>query len=280
MPFLLLVHEDNYENSQIGPASVLSSQFQDSIARAHLEMKEREREMQRRALVVDDEPATCEMIQKVLYAAGVDALTLTRSGQAASFLEEGKFDMVFFDLHMGSPDGIELSREMRRAGSNRTTPIILLSDNQRPSAMTQGFAAGASFFLYKPIDKERLLRLIRATQGRMDHERRQTRRVPLQSNVRLRFGFEEIVCETIDVGLDGILVRAPRTLPTGTPVQVSMELAQRMKPVVGAGSVVRVLCRNQMGIHLKRLPVEESERLQEFLLPMITQTRLPPNQKP
>src|SRR5271163_2409260 len=151
---------------------------------------DQEGQMQRRALVVDDEPATCELIQKVLYAAGVDALTLTRSGQAASFLEEGKFDMVFFGLHMGSPDGIELSREVRRAGSNRKTPIIIMSDDQRPSAMTQGFEAGASFFLYKPIDKERLLKLIRATQGRMDHERRQTRRVALQSKVRLKFGFE------------------------------------------------------------------------------------------
>ena len=225
--------------------------------------------MQRRALVVDDEQATCDLIQKVLYAAGVEALTLTRSMQATTFLDEGKFDMVFFDLHMGSPDGIELSREMRRAGSNRTTPIILLSDDQRPSAMSQGFAAGASFFLYKPIDKERLLKLIRATQGRMDHERRQTRRVPFQSKVRLKFGFEEILCETVDVSLDGILVKAPRTIPAGSPVQVSMDLTQRMKPLVGAGSVVRVLNGDRMGIHLDRLPVGESERLQEFLLPMI-----------
>lgn len=164
--------------------------------------------MQRRALIVDDGQAACELIQKVLYAAGVDALTLTHSGQAASFLEEGKFDMVFFDLHMGSPDGIELSREMRRAGYNRKTPIILLSDDQRPCAMSQGFEAGASFFLYKPIDKERLLKLIRATQGRADHERRQTRRVVHHSKVRLRFGFEEIVCETVDISPNGILVKA------------------------------------------------------------------------
>lgn len=225
--------------------------------------------MQRRALVVDDEQATCDLIQKVLYAAGVDALTMTRSGQAATFLEEGKFDMVFFGLHMGSPDGIELSREMRRGGSNRKTPIIMLSDDQRPSAMSQGFEAGASFFLYKPIDKERLLKLIRATQGRMDHERRQTRRVPLQSKVKLRFGFEEIVCETVDVSLQGMLVNAPRTIPAGSPVHVSMELTQKMKPIVGAGSVARILGGNQMGIHLDRLPVGESERLQEFLLPMI-----------
>lgn len=226
--------------------------------------------MQRRALVVDDEQATCELIQKVLYAAGVEALTLTHSAQAATFLDEGKFDMVFFDLHMGSPDGIELSREMRRAGYNRTTPIILLSDDQRPSAMSQGFAAGASFFLYKPVDKERLLKLIRATQGRSDHERRQTRRVSFHSKVRLRFGFEEIFCETVDVSLNGILVKATRILPQGSPVQVSIELAQKMKPLVGAGSVVRILGGNQMGILLDRLSVGESERLQEFLLPMIS----------
>ncbi|MGB8474932.1 MAG: response regulator [Candidatus Acidiferrum sp.] len=225
--------------------------------------------MQGRALVVDDEQATCELIQKVLYAAGVEALTLTHSAQATSFLDEGKFDMVFFDLHMGSPDGIELSREMRRAGFNRTTPIILLSDDLRPSAMTLGFAAGASFFLYKPVDKERLLKLIRATQGRSDHERRQTRRVPYRSKVRLRFGFEEIFCEAIDVSLDGILVMAPRTIPQGSSVQVSMELSQLMKPLVGAGLIVRILGGNLMGIHLDRLSVEESERLQEFLLPLI-----------
>ncbi len=225
--------------------------------------------MQRRVLVVDDEQATCELIQKVLYAAGMDALTLTKSGQAAGFLEEGKFDLVFFDLHMSSPDGTELSREMRRAGSNRLTPIIMLSDDQRPSAMSQGFAAGASFFLYKPIDKERLLKLIRATQGRMDHEKRQTRRVPLQSKVRLRFGFEEIQCETMNVSLNGLLVRAPRTIPAGSPVQVSMELSHKMKAVAGAGSVVRTLGGNTMGIHLDRLPVGASERLQEFLLPLI-----------
>jgi DNA-binding response OmpR family regulator len=225
--------------------------------------------MQRRALVVDDEQATCDLIQKVLYAAGVDALTLTQSTQAVTFLEEGKFDMVFFDQHMGSPDGMELSREMRRAGSNRTTPIILLSDDQRPSAMSQGFAAGASFFLYKPIDKERLLKLIRATQGRMDHERRQTRRVPFQAKAKLRFGFEEIACETVDVSLNGMLVKTPRMLPAGSAVQVSVELAQKMKPLVGAGSVVRIVGGNQMGILLDRLPVGESERLQEFLLPKI-----------
>jgi DNA-binding response OmpR family regulator len=225
--------------------------------------------MNRRALVVDDEAGTCEMIQKVLYAAGVDALTLTKSGQASSFLEEGIFDMLFFDLHMSSPDGIELARETRKSKFNRNTPIILLSDDQRPSAMAQGFEAGASFFLYKPVDKARLLKLVRATQQQSGAERRQTRRVPLHTKVRLRIGADEMLCDTVDVSLNGLLVRAPRMLPQGSRVHFSMDLAHRNKPLIGSGVVARIASVDQMGIAMEQLPVEESERLQEFLLPMI-----------
>ena len=127
--------------------------------------------MQRRALVVDDEPIVCQMIEKILKSAGIEALTLTRSTEAPEILDEGMFDVVFLDLHMPYPDGIDLARQMRTSRFNRLTPIIMLSDDQRPSALSVGFAAGASFFLYKPIDKDRLLKLVRATQGAMEHER-------------------------------------------------------------------------------------------------------------
>ncbi len=90
------------------------------------------------------------MIGKVLNSAGMEALILTRSTEAPNILDEGKFDVVFLDLHMPSPGGIELARQMRGSRFNRTTPIILISDDQRPSALSVGFAAGASFFLYKP----------------------------------------------------------------------------------------------------------------------------------
>ena len=106
--------------------------------------------MYRRALVVDDEQAICELIQKVLLSAGLEALTLTRSAEAPGLLEEGKFDVVFLDLHMPSPDGIELARQMRRTESNRVTPIILISDDQRPSAMSIGFEAGQISFSTSP----------------------------------------------------------------------------------------------------------------------------------
>jgi DNA-binding response OmpR family regulator len=225
--------------------------------------------MQRRGLIVDDERAVCEMVGNTLTAAGMEVLTLTRSVEAPGLLSEGRFDLVFLDLHMAAPDGIELARQMRMSPGHRRTPIVLISDDQRPSAMSIGFEAGASFFLYKPIDKNRLLKLIRATQGAMDHERWRTRRVPLYSKVRVKWGAEEMDGETVDVSLGGVLVKAPRTLPLGSPVRLSMSLSQRMRPIVGVGSVVRLLGGNQMGIRLDQLSLTDSERLQEILLPMI-----------
>jgi hypothetical protein len=75
--------------------------------------------------------------------------------------------------------------------------------------------------------------------------------------------------ETVDVSLSGVLVKAHRTFPTGSPVNVAMHLSPRMRPIVGVGSVVRVVGGNQMGIQLDELTAAESERLQEFLLPLI-----------
>src|SRR5437879_75807 len=225
--------------------------------------------MQRRGLIVDDETAVCEMVGKVLSSAGIEALTLTNSTGAPGLFNEGKFDVVFLDLHMAAPDGIELARQVRVSRWNRGTPIVLISDDQRPSAMSVGFEAGASFFLYKPIDRECLLKLIRATQGAMDYGRRRTRRVTLQSKVRLKFGAEVLEAETVDLSLSGILVKAGRTLPPGSPVHVSLDLSPRLKPVVGAGSVVRVFGDNEMGLQLERLAIAEGERLQEFLLHLI-----------
>ncbi len=225
--------------------------------------------MQRRDLVEDDEPVVCEMIGKILKSTGMQALTLTRSTEAPELLDEGMFDVVFLDLHLPSPDGIELARQIRSPRFNRMTPIVMISDDQRPSALSVRFAAGASFFLYKPIDKDRLLKLVRAMQGAMENERRRTRRVPIQSKVRLKSGHEELEGETINVSMSGLLVRAPRIVPVGSTVRMSLQLSQRMRPIVAAGSVVRIQGGNQMGIQLDQLTLSDSEKMQEFLLHLI-----------
>ena len=225
--------------------------------------------MERRAIIVDDEPATCELIEKVLTSAGIESLTVTKSAEAPAILRHGRFAVAFLDYHMEFPDGPALARQMRTSGSNRRTPIVMISDDQRPAAVAEGFDAGASFFLYKPVDKERLQRLVRATQASIENGLRRTRRVALKSKVNIRFRGQEIEGETINVSLEGMLIRAPRMIPVGSSVEVFLEVSRGDRPIVGAGSVVRIHGREEMGIHLGRLTLEESQRLQEHLLPLI-----------
>jgi len=97
--------------------------------------------MQRRVLIIDDEQETCDLIERVVSYLGMEALTLKSSAQAVDLLERNKFDLVILDFHMASPDGVELARLVRQMRMNRMTPVVLISDDQRPSAVAIGFEA-------------------------------------------------------------------------------------------------------------------------------------------
>ena len=223
----------------------------------------------KRALIVDDEPTTCELIERALNSVGIHSLTVTQSEEAPEILRHARFAVAFLDHHMKSPDGPALARQMRASGSNRLTPIVLISDDQRPSAVSEGFEAGASFFLYKPIDKDRVLRLVRASQSAIDNGLRRTRRVDLKAPVKITFAGQVIEGETRNISLEGVLVRAAKVLPVGSSVEVHFQAGPMTKPIAAFGSVVRLHGREEMGIHLARLTVDDSQRLQDCLLPLI-----------
>jgi DNA-binding response OmpR family regulator len=226
--------------------------------------------MPRRALIVEAEPRTCKLLEEILLSAGIDAVTMAKTAEAQRCLQEGKFDVVLVDLSLWPAEGLELTRRIRGAGFNRTTPIVVIGDGRQRDTLSRGFAAGASFLIYKPIDRLRLSRLIQVTQGAIDHERRRFQRLPVRAKVRLRVGGSETEGETIDLSMNGMLVKAPRVFPSGSIVEVALFLGQNPKPVLGRGSIMRVIGADRMGIQLDGLSLAESQRLQEHLLPLVT----------
>jgi hypothetical protein len=114
-----------------------------------------------------------------------------------------------------------------------------------------------------------LKRLIHITQGTIEHERRRFRRVPLQVKVRIKSDKAELVGETIDISMNGALVSSAHTLPLGSLIEISLYFRDGAKPIVGLGSVARILTNTQMGLLLDRFPASEIVRLQEYLIPQI-----------
>lgn len=221
------------------------------------------------ALLVDGEPATCALLEEILKSAGMEAVTLASASDAVDYACSQKFDVVFVDSSSPVSDGIELTRKIRRSGYNHRTPIVMMTTPKYAGFLTEGFEAGASFLVYKPIDRVCLLRLVRVAQGAIENEIRRFRRVPVEVKAVVNSGEDQIEAATVNLSLDGALVRAPRIFPCGSAVRISL-FPGSMEPVVGRGSVARTVSNNEMGIQFDGLSLSESTRLQDFLLPLIT----------
>lgn len=224
----------------------------------------------KRAVIVDDDLRTCNVVESVLVAAGIDSMKVTTTAEAASAFDHGRFLVAFLGSPVAFPRGLELTRLLRDSTFNRTTPVILLSADPRPRAMSEGFQAGATFFLYKPVDRDRLFRLIRATHGAMENKLlRRTRRVALASKVDLWFRDEEIAGETVNASMEGLLIKITKAVPVGSSVDMRLHLSKDLPPLVASGSVVRVSDKGELGIQLGKMNLRESQRLEDFLLPLI-----------
>jgi DNA-binding response OmpR family regulator len=227
--------------------------------------------VERRALVVDDELPMRELIQEVLRGIDMQAVSLANESDAEPYFSAQKFDLIIVGLCEPDTAGNELVQNIRTSSLNRITPIIMISGDQRPMALSRGFEAGATFFEYKPLDRPHLVRLIRATQGTIEREKRRFRRVPVQAKVRIKSEKLDFEGETIDLSLNGALIAGTHTVPVGSLVEFSLFLLAGEKPIVGLGTIVRHLNNGQMGVLIDRIPPAESGRLQDYLLPRISE---------
>jgi len=85
---------------------------------------------------------------------------------------------------------------------------------------------------------------------------------------------------TLDMSLNGMLVQTEGSFPASTRVGVTVQLKPGAKPFQASGKVARLIGDDCMGIELANVSMEESERLQEFLLPLIlTSVEVPETKK-
>lgn len=225
--------------------------------------------MPNKILVVDDDAPTCELITEVLHAAEVEALSLTDSNAASTRLQKEKFDAVFLDAHMPRPDGIELTRQIRHSGLNLKTPIVIITGNGEQQFLTRAFEVGANFVLFKPVDRQALLRLLRATQGTIDRERRRFARVSVRCEVFITLGHERVRGMTVDLSATGMLVQGECRFPVGARVEFRLSLASNRADLRGAARIVRFVGDDFMGLEFQSLAPPEVEALQTFLMPHI-----------
>lgn len=112
-----------------------------------------------RALVVDDDPALCDLLSEYL---GANGFTVTTAGDGTAMRRElarGMPDAIVLDLMLPGEDGLTLARELR-ARSN--VPILMLSARGEEIDRVVGLEVGADDYLPKPFSPRELLARLRA----------------------------------------------------------------------------------------------------------------------
>jgi CheY-like chemotaxis protein len=214
-------------------------------------------------LVVEDDPASLELMTEVFHSLEAEVSAVGDSEKAAALVNQRRFDGIFLDLGMPSPDGFQLARLIRKSVANKSTPIVIVTGVDDKHAMQQAFSIGATFFLQKPIDRQKLSRLFRSVRGGMLNNRRRYIRVPLQTNVALSVGPRTIRARSWNLSEGGIQVEA-KGLRSGEGVQLSFQLPAS-DIAIDANGVVAWVGENRQGIQFTSISSQSEQAIRTFI---------------
>jgi two-component system response regulator MprA len=113
-----------------------------------------------RILVVEDDSAVRDALERALSFEGYTIETATDGAVALSSLRDQPTDLVVLDVMMPHVDGIETCRRIRASGD--TVPILMLTAKTAVGDRVEGLDAGADDYMAKPFALDELLARIRA----------------------------------------------------------------------------------------------------------------------
>ena len=113
-------------------------------------------------LVVDDEPAICDMIRTSLELAGFRVRLSANGHLAHQMIVNERPDLVLLDWMMPMLTGIELTRRLKRDELTADIPVIMLTARSDEDDRINGLDAGADDYVVKPFSPRELVARVRA----------------------------------------------------------------------------------------------------------------------
>ena len=108
-------------------------------------------------LVVDDSVSMRQMVAFTLKEAGYNTSEAGDGKEALEVAKKKKHNIVISDVNMPVMDGIALIKELRQLSDYKYVPILMLTTESSGDKKAEGKAAGATGWLVKPFNPEKLL---------------------------------------------------------------------------------------------------------------------------
>jgi two-component system chemotaxis response regulator CheY len=116
--------------------------------------------MARKILAVDDSKTMRDMVTFTLRQAGFDVMEAADGQKALDAMNGSKFDLIITDINMPVMDGITLIKNVRTGTSHRGVPILILTTESDDAKKAAGKSAGATGWLVKPFNPDKLVELV------------------------------------------------------------------------------------------------------------------------
>jgi len=204
-----------------------------------------------RVLIVDDDPAMCEMLSDLLHASGLTAETVADGAAMNKALEKDEYSLLLIDLRLKREDGLTLARTVRESSD---IPIVILSGKGDDTDRILGLELVADDYLTKPFNPRELIARLRAVL-------RRTRRMgpkpeqPAASSTRKNFRFGGY---TLDFGARLLLG------PDGAPCKLTPNEYDLL--VILVENANRVLTRDQLLEGMRRHESDVFDRAIDVLI--------------
>jgi len=112
------------------------------------------------ALVIDDEPDICELLNLTLGRMDIETETATDVRSAKEKFANNKFDLCLTDMRLPDGDGLELVQWMQTNASG--VPVAVITAHGNVETAVQALKLGAFDFISKPLDLQNLRNIVRS----------------------------------------------------------------------------------------------------------------------
>jgi two-component system, NtrC family, response regulator PilR len=144
--------------------------------------------MGNKALVIDDDLATLELMQFQLKSEGFEVTTAENAQKGLNLIKEKDFDIILTDLNLPDISGIEMVKQAKEMRPD--TEIIMVTGFGSTDKAIEATKAGAFYYVEKPIEFDELLVLI----GKAIESKRQKAEIrELRGRLSNRHSYEGII---------------------------------------------------------------------------------------
>ncbi|MBI3351469.1 MAG: response regulator [Nitrospirae bacterium] len=121
--------------------------------------------MAKKILTVDDSKSIREMVSFTLKSAGYDVVEAVDGEEGLNKAKANQAQLVLTDQNMPKMDGLTLIKTLRSLDQYKVIPILMLTTESDDSMKVKGREAGATGWLVKPFNPEKLLEVVKKVIG-------------------------------------------------------------------------------------------------------------------